>query len=211
MPPKKNHKLFFKRLKNIRISIQTPGVRPDPRTWPWPRAADTWRWVCPSLGDRDRSARLAAEPSERVCRLACLTTNTSEGAQARAPRCADPRARAPYPGGEWRPVWVCFRITRLGSADPRAWLQTQGKGSADLHAWLQTHARRSVDPRVKAAYPGGGRRPGCRTARLNTHPPVKSLLTCAGFLQQVHLPWTWSPTKSRVHLDLVGRCADLSA
>jgi len=122
LPPKKNHKLFFKRLKNIRISIQTPGVRPDPRAWPWPRAADTWRWVCPSLGDRDRSARLAAEPSERVCRLACLTTNTSEGAQARAPRCADPRVRAPYPGEEWRPVWVCFRITRLGSADPRAWL-----------------------------------------------------------------------------------------
>jgi hypothetical protein len=211
LPPKKNHKLFFKRLKNIRISIQTPGVRPDPRAWPWPRAADTWRWVCPSLGDRDRSARLAAEPSERVHRLACLTTNTGEGAQARAPRCADPRVRATYPGGEWRPVLVCCRIARLGSADPRAWLQTQGRGSVGLHAWLQTHARRSTDPRVKAAYPSGGRKPGCRTARLNTHPPVRSLLTCAGVLQQVHLPWTWSPTKSRVHLDLAGGCADLSA
>jgi len=96
-------------------------------------------------------------------------------------------------------------------AESRAWLQTQGRGSAGLHAWLQTHARRSTDPCVKAAYPGGGRRPGCRTARLNAHPPVRSLLTSAGVLQQVHLPWTWSPTKSRVHLDLAGGCADLSA
>jgi hypothetical protein len=90
-------------------------------------------------------------------------------------------------------------------------LQTPDTGSAQPwaigtgpHTWLQTQAGRSTSPRPKVcrrarvAYLGGGSDQrkrvaephawGLQTRALGANPPVESLLTCDGVLQQVHVP-----------------------